>query len=118
MIKFIDLDKENLISAIISDKVTKEDVNKVHKLIHKIINDGNQVDFYFEMKGFAGYTFKGFIEDLKVDKSHSSDYGKMAFVGENKLQELVTKITDFFMKSEVKYFNAQEKEKAKVWIKL
>lgn len=118
MIKFIDLDKENLISAIISDKITKEDVNKVHKLIHKIINDGNQVDFYFEMKGFTGYTFKGFIEDLKVDKSHSSDYGKMAFVGENKLQELVTKITDFFMKLEVKYFNAQEKEKAKVWIKL
>jgi len=94
MIKFIDLDKENLISAIISDKVTKEDVNKVHKLIHKIINDGNQVDFYFEMKDFTGYTFKGFIEDLKVD------------------------ITDFFMKSEVKYFNTQEKEKAKVWIKL
>ena len=100
-----------------SGKISKSDVEKVHSKIHNILKDNNKVDFYFEMEDFDGYTIKGFWEDIKTDASHLSDYGKMAFVGENKWQEWIAKATDFFTSSEVKYFDLEDKEVAKAWIK-
>ena len=116
MIQILKPEKDNLISATISGKISKSDVKKIHQLIHKIIKKGNKVDFFFEMKDFDGYTLKGFWEDIKVDSVHISDYGKIAFVGEKKWQEWAVKITDLFTKSEVKFFEWEDKEQAKIWI--
>jgi len=41
----------------------------------------------------------------------------MAFVGNKKWQELAAKATDFFIKSEVKFFDISEKQQAQNWIK-
>ncbi|QNJ99100.1 SpoIIAA family protein [Constantimarinum furrinae] len=116
MIKIIESEKDNLISAKISGIISKTDVEKIHSLIHIIIEKGNKVDFYFDIHDFEGYTLQGFWEDIKVDSAHISDYGKMAFVGDKKWQEWVAKATDFFSSSEVKYFDLREKEAAKKWI--
>tara|TARA_R110002049_G_scaffold200130_1_gene370723 strand:- start:192 stop:548 length:357 start_codon:yes stop_codon:yes gene_type:complete len=116
MIQIINTEKDNLISAKLSGKISKNDVEKIHPLIHKIIEKGKKVDFYFEMEDFEGYTLKGFWEDIKVDSAHISNYGKMAFVGEKKWQEWAAKATDFFTSSEVKYFDLKDKEQAKIWI--
>ncbi|MBA6316856.1 SpoIIAA family protein [Cellulophaga baltica] len=116
MIQLINSEKDNLISAKLSDKISKKDVEKIHSLIHNILENHKKVDFYFEMEDFEGYTLKGFWEDIKVDSAHISDYGKMAFVGEKKWQEWVAKATAFFTSSEVKYFDLEEKEKAMLWI--
>lgn len=116
MIQIINTGKDNLISAKISGKISKNDVEKIHSLIHNIIEKGKKVDFYFEMEDYEGYTLKGFWEDIKVDSAHISDYGKMAFVGEKKWQEWAAKATDFFTSSEVKYFDLKDKELAKTRI--
>lgn len=113
MIQLINTEKNNLISAKISGNISKSDVEKIHPLIHNIIENGKKVDFYFEMEDFTGYTLKGFWEDIKVDSAHISDYGKMAFVGEKKWQEFATKVTDFFTSSEVKYFDLKDKNRLK-----
>jgi hypothetical protein len=117
MVQLLNSDKANLISAKLSDKVSKEDVEKIHKHIHGILKTNQKVDFYFEMEDFDGYTLKGFWEDIKTDAAHISDYGKMAFVGEKNWQEWAAKATDFFTSSEVKYFELKDKEQAKIWIK-
>lgn len=116
MIQILNSKKDNLISAKLSGKISKSDVEKIHSKIHTILENNEKVDFYFEMENFDGYTIKGFWEDIKTDASHLSDYGKMAFVGENKWQEWVAKATDFFTSSEVKFFDLKIKEKAKLWI--
>ena len=116
MIQLLNSEKDNVIAAILEGKISKTDVESIHSRIHQILKSNQKVDFYFEMHDFEGYTLKGFWEDIKVDSSHISDYGKMAFVGEKKWQEWVAKATDFFTSSEVKYFDLKEKEAAKKWI--
>ena len=118
MIQILNSDKENLISAKLSGKISKEDVEKVHQSIHDIIKLNEKVDFYFEMDDFNGYTLKGFWEDIKTDAAHIDDYGKMAFVGDKKWQEWAAKATNFFTSSEVIFFELKNKEAAKNWIKL
>lgn len=116
MIQLLNSKKGNVISAKLSGKISKEDVEKIHSRIHDIIKNKEKVDFYFEMVDFEGYTLKGFWEDIKVDTTHISDYGKMAFVGEKKWQEWAAKATDFFTSSEVKYFDLKDEEQAQNWI--
>ena len=118
MIHILNSEKDNLIAAKISDKISKEEVQKVHSLIHKIINKNKKVDFYFELDDFHGYDLEGLWADLKVDAAHLSDYGNMAIVGEEKWQEWAVKASDLFTGSEVKYFDLDDKEAAKKWIGL
>ncbi|TPN87309.1 SpoIIAA family protein [Aquimarina algicola] len=118
MIQFIDTKKENLIAAKLSGKLNEENLKTIHKQIHRIIDKGHKVDFYFEMEDFEGYTIKGFWEDIKTDVAHIKDYGKIAFVGNEKWQEWAAKATDFFTGSEAKYFEAKNKEQAMTWINL
>ncbi len=105
-----------MISAKISGKISKDEVEKIHLRIHDILKENDKVDFYFELEDFKGYTLKGFWEDIKVDSAHISDYGKMAVVGEKKWQEWTAEATDFFTSTEVKYFDLKDKELAKTWI--
>lgn len=116
MIHLLETHKENLIAAKLEGKISKSDVEKIHLLIHKITKNGEKANFYFEMEDFVGYDIKGFLEDLKVDASHLSDYGKMAFVGDKKWQEWAIKAMDFFTSSDIRYFNLEDKEEAKKWI--
>lgn len=116
MIRIQNVEKNNLISATISGKISKEDIEKIHPLIHNIIKNGDKVDFFFELVNFKGFDLKGFWEDLKVDAIHISDYGKMAIVGEKEWQQWSARATDVFTNSEVKYFDLTEKEEAKRWI--
>lgn len=116
MIHILKTHKDNLIAAKLEGKISKSDVEKIHPLIHKIAENEKKADFYFEMHNFHGYDLQGLLADLKVDASHLSDYGKMAFVGEKKWQEWVAKATDFFTSSEVKFFDLKDKEEALIWI--
>ena len=116
MIHITKTEKSNLISATINGKISKEDIEKIHPLIHNIVENGDKVDFFFELVDFEGYDFKGIWADLKVDAAHISDYGKMAIVGEKEWQHWAARATDVFTNSEVKYFNITKKEEARRWI--
>lgn len=116
MIYILNSEKDNLIAAKISGKISKEEVQKLHPLIHKIKDKNKKVDFYFELDDFQGYDLEGLWADLKVDAAQLSDYGNMAIVGEKKWEEWAVKATDFFTSSEVKYFDLKDKELAKDWI--
>jgi len=58
MIHILKSEKDNLISAKLSGKISESDVEKIHLLIHNIIKKGKKADFYFEMENFEGYTLQ------------------------------------------------------------
>lgn len=116
MIQLVNTTKDNLVATILEGKISKTDVKLIHSRIDEILKNNQKVDFYFEMKDFHGYDLEGLWAAIKVEVSHLSDYGRMAFVGEKKWQEWAAKVTDFFTSSEVKFFDLKEKEEAKKWI--
>ena len=113
MKQILNSEKDNLIAAKVSGEISKEEVQKIHQLIHEIIDKNKKVDFYLELYDFQGYDLDGLWADLKVDAAHISDYGNMAIVGEKKWQEWAAKATDFFTGSEVKFFDLKDKESVK-----
>lgn len=118
MIQILETRTNNLIALKLEGEISKNDVEKIHPLLHEITEKGEKANFYFEMHDFHGYNLQGLWADLKVDASHLADYGKMAIVGEKKWQEWASKLTDFFTNSEVKYFDLAQKKEAMEWIVL
>lgn len=116
MIQIINSENEQVIAAKITGDISKKDVQKIHPLIHNIVNNRMKVRWYFELEDFTGYDLKGLWADLKVDAAHFDEYGNIAMVGDKKWQELATEATDFFTSSEVRFFEPHQKDDAKQWI--
>ena len=118
MVKFIENKKENLIAAKIEGKISAEEVEQFHPIIHRILESNDEVDFYFDLQEFEGYDLEAIWADLKIDAAHLSDYGDIAIVGDNRWQKMAAKATDIFTSSDVKFFEPEEKDAAKNWIGL
>ncbi|MEQ9438440.1 MAG: STAS/SEC14 domain-containing protein [Cyclobacteriaceae bacterium] len=116
MLQILGFTKDNIIATQAEGSLNEQDVQKIHPLIHNIINRGLKVRWYFEMENFTGYELKAFWEDIKMDLSHADDYEKIAMVGEKKWQDWITQLMKPFTQADIQYFTLPEKEKAKAWI--
>ena len=117
MLQIIELQGKNIVATKASGKLDKKDIEKIHPLIHAILYKGMKVRWYFEMEEFTGWDFPGLWEDLKMDTAHAKDYEKIAMVGNKKWQDWITQFMKPFTNAEIKYFDLEEKEIAKEWIK-
>ncbi|MCC4227458.1 MULTISPECIES: SpoIIAA family protein [Flavobacteriaceae] len=117
MLQIIELQGKNIVATKASGKLDKKDIEKIHPLIHAILDKGMKVRWYFEMEEFTGWDFPGLWEDLKMDTAHAKDYEKIAMVGNKKWQDWITQFMKPFTNAEIKYFDLEEKEIAKEWIK-
>ncbi|MDQ7917223.1 STAS/SEC14 domain-containing protein [Mesonia sp. MT50] len=116
MLQIIELKEKNIVVTKASGKLRKEDIEKIHPLIHAILDKGMKVRWYFEMDNFTGWDLPGLWEDLKMDTAHAKDYEKIAMVGDKKWQEWITQFMKPFTNAKIKYFNIDQKEDAKSWI--
>ena len=56
MLQIIELTNDNVIASKASGKLRKEDIEKIHPLIHAILDKGMKVRWYFEMDNFTGWS--------------------------------------------------------------
>jgi hypothetical protein len=116
MLHILEFTKNNVIATKAQENLTEADIQKIHPLIHNIVNRGQKVRWCFEMEDFSGWEFNAFWKDLKMDMFHADDYEKIAMVGEKKWQDWITQFMKPFTNAEIKYFDLKEKEQAKEWI--
>ena len=116
MLQIIELKEKNIVATKASGKLRNEDIEKIHPLIHAILDKGMKVRWYFEMENFTGWDLPGLWEDLKMDTAHATDYEKIAMVGDKKWQNWITQFMKPFTNADIKYFNLDQKEEAKSWI--
>ena len=117
MLQFLDFTYGNIIATKAIGKLREEDMERVHALIHSIIDSGQKVRWYFEMERFTGWDAEGLWEDLKIDLKHVNDYERIAMVGEKKWQDWMTQLMKPFTSAEIKYFDLTERETAIAWMR-
>ena len=62
MLQIIDIKQDNVITTIASGKLQQQDIEKVHPIIHSILDKGLKVRWYFEMNNFEGWTINPIYE--------------------------------------------------------
>ena len=123
MLQVLAFTQKNIIATRVDDLMGINDYEKIHPLIHNIIDSGKKAHGYFEMVGGSISNTAGFWEDglneinySKLNFTHSEDIEKIAIVGEQKWERWMVSIMKPFTKAWVMYFSLADKEKAMEWI--
>jgi len=123
MLQLLDLTQKNIIATKANDLLGIKDYQKIHPLIHNIINAGKKVRWYFEMDDCSHSNTIGFWEDAlpevnygEMNFTHSDDIEKVAIVGNKKWEKWMRSIMKPFSKARVKYFDLDDRQTAFEWI--
>jgi L-rhamnose mutarotase len=123
MLQILPFTQKNIIATKANDLLGINDYEKIHPLIHNIINAGNKVRWYFEMDDCSISNSTCFWEDGIIEMNygsmnftHSEDIEKIAIVGNRKWEKCMHSIMKPFAKASIMYFELPDKEKALEWI--
>jgi hypothetical protein len=117
MLQMLGFTEGNIIATKAEGKLRGPDVEKIHPLVHAILERGRKERWYFEMENFTGWDTEGLWEDLKMDVKHANDYEKTAMVGDKRWQDWITQFMKPFTSADIKYFDLAEKEETRAWIR-
>lgn len=116
MIQELPSSSGNLIAIRIEGKISKSDVQVIHKRIHEVLDQHSKVDWYMEIQDFEGYELSGLWQDLKVTTKHLQDFGQIAIVGDKKWQEWAAQTADLFTSSDVRFYEVAQQQMALGWV--
>lgn len=97
-------------------KLTHEDYQATIPLLESFIKDASdkKVNLFVDITLLEGWELKAAWDDLKFGLKHSRDFGKIAVLGCNNMQEWMTKIGNWFTFAKIEYF--EEKDEALKWL--
>ena len=117
MIQILDETEGNVVATRASGKLQKSDYDIILPVLQEKEKEYKKISWYFEMEDFEGWDLTAAWRDLKFDFKHANQLEKIAMVGAKDWEEKLTKLMKPFTSAEVKFFNSNEKEIAKKWIK-
>jgi hypothetical protein len=98
-------------------KLRKEDYKQFVPQIEQAIADRGPVRVLVHMHDFHGFTAGGLWEDIKFDAKHFSDFERIAFVGDKKWEETMSKFCKPFTHAETRFFPETQLENARAWLR-
>lgn len=108
---------QNIVYTIAEGKLDDEDYKRVIPLLEEKISIYGRIRWYFEMRDFQGWTFSAMWKDLKFDIKNRNNIERVAMVGDKKWEKQLTQLMKPFTDADVKFFETEEREKAKHWIR-
>lgn len=117
MFKILDITKDDLVAIEVDGKLKKGDYDKITPLIEKTVKDFGKIRLYIQLDNVDGIEPKAFREDVKTYLKHFNHMKKIAVVGKNQWEKMWAGLTGPFVSGEIKYFEFQKIETARVWIK-
>lgn len=113
----IEHDRENYLVCRVSGRLTEADYQAAVPQIENALQlrDG-PLRMMIVLEGFDGWDIGGLWEELSFDVKHGSDFGRVAVLGESKLEEWGTALATPFFGSDVRYFDLKDRALARAWL--
>jgi len=107
----------NIAYTIAKGKLTKEDYNQLIPILEDMVTQFKTISWYFEMRNFEGWEAGAFAKDLAFDFKHWNDFQKIAMVGVEQWERMLTQAMKPFTTATIKFFTLADAAKAKEWVK-
>jgi hypothetical protein len=118
MIEFLPESHGNVLGVKAVGKVTDKDYKEV--LIPKVDRMLAKYEkgrfLYYLSEEFEGFEFGAMWDDMKYAAGHNAKFDKVALVGGPKWVDWSVKISQHFMKAEIRTFSADELTQAWGWV--
>ncbi|MFA0964489.1 STAS/SEC14 domain-containing protein [Roseivirga sp. BDSF3-8] len=109
--------EENILFTTATGKLEDRDYNQLEPVLNQMKSDYEHISWYFRMDDFDGWSPKGLWRDLKIDANNFDNLDKVAIVGEDTWQKLMTEAMKPLTSGEVKYFNEKDDSIARDWVR-
>lgn len=119
MITKVDFSKEGIPAYRVEGKLTSADYDMILPELEKLAVNEGKFSVYIELVDFGGWAdVQGFLKELKFDASHGRSIERCALVGDGKLIEWATKLSDMAMPGEIRFFPHGEENAARAFVGL
>ncbi len=108
---------QNVVYTIAEGKLDDDDYKRIIPILEEKVSIYGKIRWYFEMRDFMGWTFSALWKDLKFDVKNTSSLEMIAMIGDKKWEKGLTQLMKPFTGAEIKYFDTEDREEAKHWIK-
>lgn len=106
-----------IITLVFKEKLDKDDYAKFVPQLEGLMCTGEKIRLLIELKDFKGWTFGATWEETKFTFRHMGEIEKLAIVGDQQWAKHMVAIVKSFTAATAKFFNAEQMEAAKKWLK-
>lgn len=117
MIQILEETDGNVVATRATGKLEKSDYDIILPVLKEKEKEYEKISWYFEMQDFEGWDLNAAWKDLKFDVKHANQLEKVAMVGAKDWEEKLTGLMKPFTSADIRFFDSNEKEKAKNWIR-
>src|SRR5438046_1432499 len=100
----------------LTGKLGSEDYQAYLPKIERLIREHGKLRLLVHMHDFHGWTAGGLWQDIKFDAKHFKDLERVAFVGDQKWEEQMSKFCKAFTTAEVRFFDVSQLAEARRWV--
>jgi hypothetical protein len=113
----IEHDRDNYLVCRISGRLTKADYDAaVPEIENELLMRNEPLRLMIVLEDFRGWDIAGLWQELKFDVRHGDDFGRIAVLGESRLEDWGTTLSKPFFESEMRYFDHEDRGAARAWL--
>ncbi len=110
-------DQKKIVFITFKGKVNRNDYDLLVPQLEGIIRKGGNIRLLIELRDFEGWTLGALWEDAKFSLMHVKNIVKFAIVGGRKWEKTLALFIKPFVKARIKYFDMDQMDEAKIWIR-
>ncbi len=104
MITEIPINESHIFAFEVSGKLVKEDYTEFRPKLDRLLEKERPLSLLIKLKDFEGWTAKAAWEDLKIGLNHDDDFLRIAIVGKNLWEQVMSELGNLFLSTKVRYF--------------
>ena len=113
----IEHDRDGYLVCRVSGRLTEADYQAaVPEIENELELQEGPLRLMIRLEDFRGWDIAALWQDLKFDARHGSDFGRIAVVGDSKLEAWGTTLSKPFFGSEMRYFGLDSQAVARDWL--
>lgn len=116
MVEITSIENEAITEFEVKGKLTKDDIKQVDNFFDTKVNKEKPINILLKMKDWEGFTLKGLLEDFKMI-NQIKKMNKVAVVADSNFLKKDAKIEDLYPGVSIVYFETDEIDAAKEWLK-
>lgn len=118
MIEYVENDLEGVVAVKITHTMSQKDYEALLPEMEEKIKQCGKINFYLEINEGVSWNAKSFWSDINFNLKHAQDIGKVAFVGDEQLEEKIIELFKPIENAEIRWYNYPEKQEAFNWLKI
>lgn len=108
-------EKPDVVEFYVSGTLTGDDYDRLVPVLERLAAERGPLCMYIELHDFHGWTPAGLWKDLRFDAKHQDDMERIAIVGESRWEEWATRLSQPFLKADMRFFPPGEEGVARRW---